>query len=351
MESLPRLGRCSEVATIGDVAKKAGVGAGTVSRVLNGSPKVRDDTRRRVLAVIEELDYRPNPMARGLSRGRCQTLGAVVPFFTQASAVERMRGVAAALDDSRYDLMLFNVETTVHRDEFLATLTRRDRADGLLIVSMPPPPTALTGLIEAGVPVVLVDAVGDGVPTVRTDDVIGGRLATQHLLDLGHRRIGFIGDDPTNPLGFISSAHREQGYREALQEAGLEYDPTLVRHGAHDREVGLHLSEKLIRAADPPTAIFASSDVQALGVIEAARSLGIKVPDDLSVIGFDDIDVSAYADLTTVRQPLFDSGYLGARLLLDSLQGSDPPSAEQHELPLELVVRGTTASVQPSVGT
>ena len=331
--------------TISDVAAKAGVGAGTVSRVLNRSPKVSEETRARVLSVIDELGYRPNPMARGLSRGRCQTLGAVVPFFTQPSAVERMRGVAAALDDSRYDLMLFNVETPVHRDEFLATLTRRDRADGLLIVSMPPPPDALHGLISAGVPVVLVDAVGDGVPQVRTDDVEGGRMATAHLLGLGHRKIGFVGDDPTNPLGFISSAHREQGYREALADAGIEFDLALVRHGTHDREVALRLSDQLLGVPDRPTAIFATSDVQALGVIEAARNCGLEVPRDLSVIGFDDIDVSAYAGLTTIRQPLFDSGFVGARLLLDSLQGSEPPSAVQHELPLELVVRATTAPV------
>lgn len=331
--------------TISDVATRAGVGAGTVSRVLNRSPRVSEATRTRVLTVIEELGYRPNPMARGLSRGRCQTLGAVVPFFTQASAVERMRGVAAALDDSRYDLMLFNVETPVHRDEFLATLTRRDRADGLLIVSMPPPPDALASLVSAGVPVVLVDAVGDGVPLVRTDDVQGGRMATQHLLDLGHRRIGFIGDDPTNPLGFISSVHREQGYREALSETGIDFDPALVRHGTHTREVALRLSDQLLGAPNRPTAIFASSDVQALGVIEAARNLGLEVPRDVSVIGFDDIEVSAYAGLTTVRQPLFDSGFVGARLLLDSLEGSEPPTADQHELPLELVVRTTTAPV------
>ncbi|NLD75741.1 MAG: substrate-binding domain-containing protein, partial [Acidimicrobiales bacterium] len=258
-------------------------------------------------------------------------------------AVERMRGVAAALDDSRYDLMLFNVETPVHRDEFLATLTRRDRADGLLIVSLPPPPEALEAIVDAGVPVVLVDSAGDGVPVVRIDDVAGARLATGHLLELGHRRIGFIGDAPTNPLGFVSSANREQGYREALAEAGIAFDPALLRHGAHDRDVALRLSSQLISSPEPPTAIFASSDVQALGVIEAARALGVKVPDDLSVIGFDDVEVSAYAGLTTIRQPLFESGFLGARLLLDSLQGSEPPTAVQHELELELVVRDTTA--------
>ncbi len=329
--------------TISDVAVQAGVGAGTVSRVLNGSPRVSEATRAKVLAVIDDLGYRPNPMARGLSRGRCQTLGAVVPFFTQASAVARMRGVAAALDDSRYDLMLFNVETPVHRDEFLATLTRRDRADGLLIVSMPPPPEALVALTLAGVPVVLVDAVGAGVASVGTDDVEGGRIATRHLVELGHRRIGFIGDAPSNPLGFVSSGRREQGYREVLAAAGLPFDPALVRHGAHDREVALRLSDDLIRAEDPPTAIFASSDVQGLGVIEAARNLGLRVPGDLSVIGFDDVEVSAYAGLTTVRQPLFESGLLGAQLLLEALQEAHPPAADHHELPLELVVRTTTA--------
>ena len=168
-------------------------------------------TRARVLAAIELLDYRPNPLARGLSRGRCQTLGVVVPFFTHASAVERLRGVAAALDGSRYDLVLFNVESPVHRDEHFATLTRRDRADGLLIMSLPPPPHSLARLADAGVPVVLLDTSGRGVPAVVTDDVEGGRLATRHLLALGHERIAFIGDDPDNPLGFTAGSSREAG--------------------------------------------------------------------------------------------------------------------------------------------
>src|SRR5918998_5883408 len=167
--------------TISDVAAHAGVGAGTVSRVLNDSPRVSERTRARVLAAIELLDYRPNPLARGLSRGRCQTLGVVVPFFTHASAVERLRGVVDALDGSRYDVVLFNVESPVHRDEHFATLTRRDRADGLLVMSLPPPPESLERLSQAGVPVVLLDARGRGVPSVVTDDVEGGRMATRHL--------------------------------------------------------------------------------------------------------------------------------------------------------------------------
>ena len=332
-----------KMVTISDVAARAGVGAGTVSRVLNGSPRVSEATRTKVLATIDELGYRPNPLAQGLSRGRCQTLGVVVPFFTHASAVERLRGVSAALDGSSYDLVLFDVEQPAHRDEFLATLTRRDRADGLIIMSMPPPRAALERILQGGVPVVLVDAAGDGVPVVRTDDIEGGRIATRHLLELGHERIAFIGDAPENPLGFVSSTEREMGYRETLAAAGLGVDRDLVRHGAHDREVALRLSHELLHLPDRPTAVFAASDVQALGVIEAARALGLRVPEDLSVIGFDDIELAIYAGLTTVRQPLRESGSLGARLLLEALRGEEAPAADVHELPLELVVRSTTA--------
>ncbi len=329
--------------TIADVAAHAGVGAGTVSRVLNDSPRVSESTRARVRAAIEALDYRPNPLAQGLSRGRCQTLGVVVPFFTHASAVERLRGVVAALDGSRYDLVLFNVESPVHRDEHFATLTRRDRADGLLIMSLPPPPSSLHRLASSGVPTVLLDSRGSGVPVVVTDDVEGGRLATRHLLDLGHRRIAFLGDDPGNPLGFTSSGARETGYRETMEAAGIDILPEDVLHGPHVRAVARDLTAQMLATPDHPTAIFAASDTQALGVLEAARAAGLDVPGDLSVVGFDDVEVSSYAGLTTVRQPLFESGHRAAELLLESLAAEDPLGESEYQLDLELVVRSTTA--------
>jgi LacI family transcriptional regulator len=328
--------------TIADVAAAAGVGAGTVSRVLNDSPQVSEPTRARVLAAIARLDYRPNPLARGLSRGRCHTLGVVVPFFTHASAVERLRGVVAALDDSRYDLVLFNVESPVHTNEHFGALTRRDRADGLLVMSLPPPARELAKLTAAGVPVVLVDAHGPRVPMVVTDDVEGGRIATRHLVALGHERIAFIGDDPANRFGFTSSVKREQGYTDVLADAGLPARESLVRYGPHDRVVARRLTEQLLAQRTPPTAVFASSDVQALGVLEGARAAGLGVPRDLSVVGFDDIEISGYAGITTVRQPLFESGHLGATLLLRALEGERVPAVE-HELTLELIERSTTA--------
>jgi LacI family transcriptional regulator len=346
-----RAHREGNVVTIADVAAHAGVGAGTVSRVLNNSPRVSEATRARVLAAIELLDYRPNPLARGLSTGRCQTLGVVVPFFTHASAVERLRGVAAALDGSRYDLVLFNVESPVHRDEHLATLTRRDRADGLLIMSLPPPATSLHRLAASGVPIVLLDASGPGVPAVVTDDVAGGRLATQHLIDLGHERIAFIGDDHDNPLGFTAGRCREDGYRHTMFDAGLPIPPGYVRHGPHVRAVARQLAHELVSRPDPPTAIFASSDTQAVGALQAVRAAGLRVPDEVSVVGFDDIEVSGYVGLTTVRQPLVESGSLAATLLLDLLDGGDPPSPLVHHLDLELVERSTTAPPKPTSST
>ena len=334
--------------TISDVAAFAGVGAGTVSRVLNESPRVRPETRARVLAAMAALDYRPNPLAQRLSRGRCQTLGIVVPFFTHASAVERLRGVVAALDGSRYDLVLFNVETPLHRDEHFATLTRSGRADGLLVMSLRPPPGDLDRLIAAGMPIVLVDVRVEGVSAVVTDDVEGGRLATRHLLDLGHERIAFLGQDPANPFGFTASGDRERGYVEVLGSSGVDRDESLTRYGSHDRSVAQALAEELFSLDEPPTAVFASSDVQATGVLAAARSAGLRVPEDVSVVGYDDVEISAYAGLTTVRQPLFESGLLGTQILLEAIEGGAVPAVGERVLPVELVQRTSTAAVHRS---
>jgi DNA-binding LacI/PurR family transcriptional regulator len=332
------------VVTIADVAAKAGVGAGTVSRVLNGSPRVSPATRERVQAAIADLGYRPNPLARGLSRGRCQTVGVIVPFFTHASAVERLRGVVAALADSNYDLVLFNVESPRHRDEHFDLVRSRAQADGVLVMSLAPPEDEVDRLVRAGVRVVLVDARARGVPSVVTDDVEGGRIAARHLVALGHRRVAFIGEAPENELAATSSTRREEGYRQVLASAGAPVDPALVLHGAHDRSLARALARALLDRPDRPTAVFAASDVQAMGVRAAAEDLGLRVPEDLSIVGFDDIELAGYVGLTTVRQPLFESGRLGARLLLDALASDDP----QHEdsstvLPLALVERATTA--------
>jgi DNA-binding LacI/PurR family transcriptional regulator len=340
MEAIPAI-----PARMVDVAARAGVGVATVSRVLNGSPAVSTTTRERVLDAIRDLDYRPSSVARNLSLRRTLVIGVVVPFFTSPSAVQRVRGIVSALDGSPYDLALFDVESADRQRRAFAMLGYGDRADGLLIVSLVPPAEELARLEAAEVPCVLVDAPSAILPNVVVDDVFGGELATRHLLDLGHRRIAFIGDKPPDEFRFHSSRDRTLGYERALAAGGVPVRPDYVRAGTHNRHVARSIAADLLRLPDPPTAIFAASDIQALGVLEGARELGIDVPGELSVVGFDDIEVASYAGLTTVRQPLFESGRRGCELLLQALAGESLP-VRTETMPLELVSRGTTAPPQ-----
>jgi len=327
--------------TIRDVAERAGVGVGTVSRVLNDHPSVRESTRQRVLQAIEELHYTPNPLARRLSLGKTLTIAVIVPFFTRPSFVERLRGIEYVLADSEYDLILFNVETTARRDEYFHTVPRRERIDGLLIISLSPRDAEVAHFLQAGVPTVLVDARHPQLNRVVIDDVNGGYMATQHLISLGHRRIGYVSDQLENPFNFVSSRDRYEGYRQALAEAGIRFRPDYHRQGPHGREKARTMALELLQLPEPPTAIFAASDTQAIGVLEACRDMGLRVPEDISVIGYDDIEVAEYLALTTIRQPLFASGVEGVELLLNSIaQTSD--TSQQITLPVNLVVRATT---------
>jgi LacI family transcriptional regulator len=329
------------MSTIASVAALAGVGVGTVSRVLNDSAAVSGSTRMRVLEAIEALDYEPSATARALSTGRTSTIGVIAPFFTEPSAVERLRGVTRRLASSGYQVTLFDIERPEQGDAALRSLAVKGRVDGLLVVSLPPTAGQLERLEAAGIPVVLLDRRLEGATAVFTDDEAGGRLATEHLLRLGHERIGFVGDTENGPFGFTSSEARRRGYEAALRDAGVAVHPEYLRLGPHRRDAARVAAGELLGLAVPPTAIFAASDHQALGVLEAATMAGVDVPGRLSVIGFDDVELSRYCGLTTVAQPLEASGMRGADLLLEAIVGGEPRS---HELRLELQVRSTTAS-------
>jgi LacI family transcriptional regulator len=326
------------LATISEVARHAGVGIATVSRVLNGSPAVREETRQRVLDAIADLGYAPNPAARALSTGRTLSVGVVAPFFTRPSVMERLRGISHVLAGAGYRLVLFDVERPGQEWESFRTLP--GGLDGLLSISLCPPEADLARFEAAGMPVVLVDHADQRLPGVYTDDVAGGRLAAEHLLELGHRRIAFIGDYEHNHHGFTSSAMRRSGYEQALAAAGFAADPQLVRRATHGREPAAALTRELLALEEPPTAIFAASDTQATGALAAAEALGVDVPRDLSVVGYDDIELARYAGLTTVAQPLEESGVRGAELLLAALEGA---ATVGRQLPVELVIRSTTS--------
>ena len=327
--------------TIRDVARRAQVGVGTVSRVLNDRPRVSEDARERVRQAVDELGYRRSSTARNLSRGRTDAIGVVVPFFTSGSVLERLRGVVERLgEENDFDLLLFDVETLRQRTDAFTRFARGDRVDGLLIISLRPTDDEVASLQREDLPVVLVDVGHPALPSVVIDDVLGGELATDHLIARGHRRIGFIGDTPS-PLRFSSSEQRRRGMRRRLKREGIAACSDLELRGPHGREQACALAEQLLRMDDPPTAIFAASDLQALGVLEAARGLGRRVPEDVAVIGFDDIEVASLLGLSTVRQPLREIGARGTEILLSRIRGGDREPFEELA-PLVVVERQTT---------
>jgi DNA-binding LacI/PurR family transcriptional regulator len=327
-------------ARIADVAARAGVGVATVSRVINGHVGVRSTTRDRVVEAIEALNYRPSSLARSLSLRRTMVVAALLHWFTNPSAVQRVRGIVDGLNSSNYDLMVFDIESEDRQRRAFELFDRGDRADGLLVVSTLPPALEVERLHAADIPCVLIDAVHPSFPSIAVDDVAGGELATRHLVQLGHRRVALIGDPPPE-FRFDWSRDRTRGYQRALAAAGIEVREDYVREGTRLPHVARAVAIELLSLPERPTAVFAASDTQAIGVLEAARALGIAVPAELSVIGFDDIEVAGYVGLTTVRQPLVESGRRGARLLLEVL-AVRPKSPLRELLPLELVVRSTT---------
>ena len=329
-------------ATIKDVAKEAGVGVGTVSRVINNSEAVSDSTRHKVLSAIANLDYTPNTNARRLSLGKTMTVAVIVPFFTRPSVVERLRGIEKVLAASEYDLILYNVETIHRRHDCFQNVSRRERVDGMIIISLMPTNEEANRLKQTGVPIVLVDSHHPQFNSIMIDDIDGAYRATKHLIELGHHKIAHIGDHVENPFNFQQIHDRYQGYRQALKEANIPFRADYHQQGEHSRREAQRLAHRLLTGDDPPTAIFAFSDTQAIGILEAARNLDLQVPQDLSVVGYDDIEIAEYLHLTTIRQSLFQSGLDGGQLLLKTM-ANNTQTPREHVLPTELVTRRTTA--------
>jgi DNA-binding LacI/PurR family transcriptional regulator len=334
-------------ANIGDVARRAGVGRSTVSRVINERSNVDPETRRRVQRAIAELDYRPSSAARSLASGRSRTVGVVVPFLTRPSAVERISGIEAALAEADYDMVVFNVETPDRREHVMGALIQPGRIDGLIMVHLAPTEAEAKRLTRMGMPTVVLDAHHRTFTRVVSDDVAGGRLAARHLITLGHRRIGFVGDELRSAFRFSSSRLRLRGVRDALRESDLDLPPSLIATGDHSRRDAGGSAERMLISRLPPTAIVCASDTQAIGVLEASRRIGLPVPGALSVIGYDDIEIAELVGLTTIRQPLLESGRRAAGLLVEAigLRAAARRALPRREvLDLQLVVRGTTST-------
>jgi LacI family transcriptional regulator len=324
------------------VARVSGVSYSTVSRVVNGHANVRAETRGRVQAAMTELGYVAHVTARALASGRTQTIGLLArgidnPFF---SAV--IKGVDQEVSEADYDLLLCTTHNrSEHEGEYVARLSR-GMADGLVIVVPTALPDYVSLLRSERYPFVLVDHDSDapGCTIVNADNRAGTREGISYLIGLGHRRIGFITGRPD--VG--AALQRLAGYREAMRDAGLAIDDSLIVAGDFMEERGYAAAQELLAGPKPPTAIFASSDTAAFGVVSAARDAGLRVPDDLSVLGFDDIVEAAWfgSGLSTVRQPLREMGRVAVQRLVRLLADPSLPP-ERVVMPTELVVRQTTA--------
>ena len=332
-------GRVTRV-TIAAIAAEAGVSVPTVSRVLNGRIDVAADTRVRVEKLLEKHDYQ----RRGLTRGtRANLIDLVFNDLDSPWAVEIIRGV----EDVAHDAGVGTVVSAIHNQ---ATSERRwwqnvqSRAsDGIILVTSHLHPK-LQAEVHRHLPTVVVDPAGwpsYDVPTIGATNWAGGLSATEHLIEFGHRRIGII----TGPPRLQCSRARLDGYRAAIEAAGWQVDHDLVYTGDFDHEAGFTGGSRFLELADPPTAIFASSDQMAFGVYEAARQHGLRVPSDLSVVGFDDLPEAAWTSppLTTVRQPLAEMGMLAARTVLRMVRG-EAIETLRLELATQLVVRESTAA-------
>ena len=335
--------------TIVDVAEKAGVSLGTVSRVINNDAHVAPDTRERVAVVMREMGYVANRQARSLKGSKTNVIGVLVPDLGTGYIGEIMRGIDSELALSQLDLMLFTTHRAAIKEANYVANMVQGMVDGLLVV-LPRNPTDYTGsLTRRNFPFVLIDHQGTGedCPAVGATNWQGAYNATEYLIKLGHRRIGFI----TGSMDLGCAIDRLDGYRSALRTHHIPEALELIYEGDFNQPDGYAGASVLLDLANPPTAIFVSNDVMAMGVMDAVRNRKMYIPEDISVLGFDNIPQSAmvFPPLTTVQQPLEQMGRVATQMLLDILKNPDK-NVGRIELPTELIVRDSTSVSKDRTG-
>jgi LacI family transcriptional regulator len=332
--------------TIREIAELAGVSIATVSRVVNGRDDVAPETRELVARVIQERGYTTNRSARGLSAGRTGLVGMLVPLVYPVYFSAILSGVAEALYEQDLRLLLSPTQHEHDREVSLLDRLVDGMADGALIVLPEESSEELERLLEQGYRFVVVDPMlplGERIPCVSAAHASGADQAMRHLLGLGHRRIAAL----TGPRGWVATEDRRRGYHAALAAAGILPDPALEVESDFEIAGGIEASGRLLDMAKPPTAIFAFNDNLAIGTIEAARKRGLRVPDDLSVVGFDDVEHATIVTptLTTVRQPLAEMGRMAVTLLMRLLERQRFETLRV-ELATRLVVRESTGPLR-----
>ncbi len=330
---------------IDDVARLAGVSTATVSRALRGLPVVSELTRGRVLEAAKQLGYVASPSASRLAGGKTRTVAVVVARITRWFFATVVEAAEDTLHRAGYDMVLYNLGGRPEsRRRLFSGTTLAHRADALMLVCTPLDAPDIAAVERLGIPVVTVNDGRRDWPAVCIDDFAAACSATEHLLSLGHRRIAHLGGAGADRLSGTVHIDRRQGYLCALRAAGIEPDPALDIEAEFTLPGAIRGTAELLRRGEVPTAIFAACDEMAMGAMSVLRGAGLRVPEDVSVIGIDDHDMAAVVGLTTIAQPAAEEGRVAANLLLEQLCGMAETPKSPALLPTRLVLRHSTAS-------
>ncbi len=332
-------------ASIEDVAEAAQVSTATVSRAIRGLPRVSPATRARIMAVAEELGYVASPSARTLATGRTRTIGVVAPFADRWYFGCAIEGVEQALREHSYNLLLFSLGGYARdRQRLFNRNMVRKKIDALVVLCLSLSEEELGHLHRTEIPLVAVGGPVAGCSSVRIDDGLAAAAATQHLLDLGHRDIGHLHGGSEDNVNFTVPGLRTAGFEATLRRAGLQPRPEWEAEGDYTVLNGVHAAARLFESSSPlPTAVFCASDEMALGLMFEAQRRGLRIPEDLSIIGIDDHEFSEAAGLTTIRQDPTEHGRMAAQMLMGELAGK-PGAVRDCVVPHQLIIRSTTAA-------
>lgn len=329
--------------TIQDVAKTAGVSVSTVSRVLNGKVDVAEETHDRILSIIDDLGYTTNLAARSMRSQKKNLIGLIMPDIAYPFAIEVMKGVNRAIAESEFDLLVYTTGDVrksgrASAEQKYVSLLTNSISDGVIIVA------PVEGEFNLDAPIVSIDPSiqNPNYPAVHATNYQGSMEAMQYLFNLGHKRIGYI----SGRVELESSNRRLQGYKDALAQAGIPVDESLIAAGDYTTETGVKGARKLLSSNNPPTAIFASNDQMAMGVFQVAEEMGLRIPEDLSLVGFDNIPESKYLGLTTVDQFISEMGYVGTQMLIKIINGI-PLEDQTYRMQTRLIIRNSCKSISP----
>jgi LacI family transcriptional regulator len=331
--------------TIKDIADRAGVSKTTVSRVLNRKPDVDEQTKNKIQEIIKETGYSPSLMAKNLATGKTNFLGLLVPTLTHPWIMEVTQGIAEGIEDSEYELALFTTSNRNKNQELIEKAINSGLTDGLIVLLSSDNKDFLSQIHNRQFPIILIGDrfLSNDIACVTAANKNGSYLATRHLVELGHRRIGFV----EGPPEFLCSRERLEGYKMALNDSGMQFDEHMVKYGDLLEESGFKAIAAWAESGNLPSAVFLSSDEMASGALRACKEAGLEVPENISIVGFDDIPKAAFIDppLTTVRQPMRAMGKTGVEILINQIVRKDREPV-RIELETDLIVRNSSGPIK-----